>query len=56
MSERTLRAVLAGAAVAAQLVYARYTGTRLACTTGGCETVQHSKYARRPASRSPCSA
>ena len=37
---------LAGAAVAAYLVYARYTGTRLACTTGGCETVQHSKYAK----------
>jgi uncharacterized membrane protein len=51
MSERTLRAAiavlaLAGAAVAAYLVYARYTGTRLACTTGGCETVQHSKYAK----------
>ena len=37
---------LAGAAVTAYLVYARYTGTRLACTTGGCETVQHSKYAK----------
>ena len=37
---------LAGAAVAAYLVYSRYTGTRLACTTGGCETVQHSKYAK----------
>src|SRR5439155_10505004 len=37
---------LAGAALAAYLVYARYTGTRLACTTGGCETVQHSKYAK----------
>jgi uncharacterized membrane protein len=51
MSERTLRAAiaglaLAGAAVAAYLVYARYTGTQLACTTGGCETVQHSKYAK----------
>jgi uncharacterized membrane protein len=51
MSERTLRAAiavlaLAGAAVAAYLVYARYTGTRLVCTTGGCETVQHSKYAK----------
>ena len=51
MSERTLRAAiavlaLAGAAVAAYLVYARYTGTRLACTTGGCETVKHSKYAK----------
>ncbi len=37
---------LAGAAVAAYLVYARYTGTRLACATGGCETVQHSRYAK----------
>jgi uncharacterized membrane protein len=37
---------LAGAAVTAYLVYARYTGTRLACATGGCETVQHSKYAK----------
>ena len=45
---RTAIAVLAlaGAAVAAYLVYSRYTGTRLACTTGGCETVQHSKYAK----------
>ena len=51
MTERTLRAAIAvlaiaGAAVAAYLVYARYTGTRLACTTGGCKTVQHSKYAK----------
>jgi uncharacterized membrane protein len=51
VSDRSLRAAiaalaLAGAAVAAYLVYARYTGTRLACTTGGCETVQHSKYAK----------
>ena len=51
MSDRHLRAAiallaLAGAAVAAYLVYSRYTGTRLACTTGGCETVQHSKYAK----------
>ena len=37
---------LAGAAVAAYLVYARYTHTQIACTTGGCETVQHSKYAK----------
>jgi uncharacterized membrane protein len=37
---------LAGAAVAAYLVYARYSGTRLACATGGCETVQHSQYAK----------
>jgi uncharacterized membrane protein len=51
VTDRTLRGAiavlaLAGAAVAAYLVYARYTGTRLACTTGGCETVQHSKYAK----------
>ena len=51
MTDRTLRGViaalaLAGAAVAGYLVYARYTGTRLACTTGGCETVQHSRYAK----------
>ncbi len=51
MTDRRLRAAiavlaLAGAAVAAYLVYARYSGTRLACTTGGCETVQHSKYAK----------
>jgi uncharacterized membrane protein len=51
VTDRTLRGAiavlaLAGAAVAAYLVYSRYTGTRLACTTGGCETVQHSKYAK----------
>jgi uncharacterized membrane protein len=51
VTDRALRGTiavlaLAGAAVAAYLVYARYTGTRLACTTGGCETVQHSKYAK----------
>jgi uncharacterized membrane protein len=37
---------LAGVAVTAYLVFVRYSGTRLACTTGGCETVQHSKYAK----------
>jgi uncharacterized membrane protein len=51
VTDRRLRAaigllVLAGAAVSAYLVYARYTGTQLACTTGGCEAVQHSKYAK----------
>jgi uncharacterized membrane protein len=51
MTDRHLRVAvaglaLAGAAVAAYLVYTRYTGTRIACTTGGCETVQHSKYAK----------
>jgi uncharacterized membrane protein len=51
VTQRGLRAAiavlaLAGIAVTSYLVYARYTGTRLACTTGGCETVQHSKYAK----------
>jgi uncharacterized membrane protein len=51
VTETRLRAAiallaLAGAAVAAYLVYARYSGTQVACTTGGCETVQHSKYAK----------
>ena len=51
MTDGRLRAAiaalaLAGAAVSAYLVYARYSGTRLACTTGGCETVQHSKYSK----------
>jgi uncharacterized membrane protein len=51
VSERRLRAAvlglaLAGAGIAAYLVYARYTGTRIACATGGCETVQESRYAK----------
>jgi len=51
VTDRRLRAAialfaLAGAAVAAYLVYTRYTHTQIACTTGGCETVQHSKYAK----------
>jgi uncharacterized membrane protein len=51
MTDARLRAAiaalaLAGTGIAAYLVYARYSGTRLACTTGGCETVQHSKYAK----------
>ena len=50
MSEGRLRLALAllaltGAAVASYLVYARYSGTRIACATGGCETVQHSRSA-----------
>jgi uncharacterized membrane protein len=36
---------LAGLAVASYLTYARYSGTQLYCATGGCETVQHSRYA-----------
>lgn len=50
MRESRLRATiaalaLAGAAIAAYLTYARYSGTPIACATGGCETVQHSRYA-----------
>ncbi len=49
-SERTLRlasAVIAvlGAAITAYLLYVRQTGGTLACSTGGCETVQSSSYA-----------
>jgi uncharacterized membrane protein len=36
---------LAGLAIAAYLTYTRYSGDRIACSTGGCETVQNSKYA-----------
>jgi uncharacterized membrane protein len=50
MSERTLRLASAvtaavGAAVTAYLLYVRQTGGTLICSTGGCETVQHSAYA-----------
>ena len=50
MSERTLRvagAVLAtiGAAITAYLLYVRWTGGSLVCSTGGCEAVQSSRYA-----------
>ncbi len=33
-----------GAGIAAYLTYAHLTNAQLACVTGGCETVQHSKY------------
>ncbi len=36
---------LAGAAIAAYLVYVRYAHVTIACTTGGCEKVQSSRYA-----------
>jgi uncharacterized membrane protein len=36
---------LAGAGIAAYLVYTRYSGAAIFCSTGGCETVQSSKYA-----------
>jgi uncharacterized membrane protein len=49
MSVRALRAsvaalALAGAAVAGYLTWIRYSGATIACTTGGCETVQSSSY------------
>ena len=50
MSGRALRLAtatlaLAGAGVASYLVYARYSGGAIACSSGGCETVQESSYA-----------
>ncbi len=36
---------LAGAGIAGYLTYVHYTGTRIACPIGGCETVQSSSYA-----------
>jgi uncharacterized membrane protein len=50
VSDRVLRVAigvlsLAGAAIATYLLYARYTHVTIACSTGGCETVQSSSYA-----------
>jgi len=50
VSEAPLRAAavvvaLSGAAVATYLLYARTAGAGLVCSTGGCETVQSSRYA-----------
>jgi uncharacterized membrane protein len=36
---------LVGITITSYLLYARATGTPIACATGGCETVQHSRYA-----------
>ena len=49
MNERPLRLAaaalaLVGAGLAAYLLYARHTGATLACSSGGCETVQRSRY------------
>lgn len=49
MTERRLRAAIAvlsiiGAGIAAYLTVAHLTHTPVACVTGGCETVQSSKY------------
>lgn len=51
MTERRLRAAIAalaltGVGIAAYLTYVRYAGVRIACATGGCETVQQSSYAK----------
>lgn len=36
---------LVGAGIASYLVYVRYSHVTIACTTGGCEKVQSSRYA-----------
>ena len=51
MSDRALRVAvallaLAGTGIAAYLTYAWYAEATIACTTGGCETVQSSSYAK----------
>jgi uncharacterized membrane protein len=35
---------LVGTAITSYLLYTRYSHTRIACPTGGCETVQESRY------------
>jgi uncharacterized membrane protein len=50
LSEKAIRVSIgalagAGAAIAAYLLYVRTTGAPLVCSTGGCETVQESRYA-----------
>lgn len=50
MNDRLLRAAIAalavgGAAVCGYLIWARYRGAGLVCSTGGCEAVQSSSYA-----------
>jgi uncharacterized membrane protein len=50
MSARALRAAvlvlaLAGAAVGTYLTWVRWSGAEIACSTGGCATVQSSSYA-----------
>ncbi len=50
MSDTTLRAAVAalasaGALIAGYLLVERWTGGTIACSTGGCETVQESEYA-----------
>jgi uncharacterized membrane protein len=49
VTDRTLRLAIgvlaiAGIAIAGYLTYARYADVELICSTGGCETVQRSRY------------
>lgn len=49
MTDRTARLAMAAVAtvtigIAAYLVHAHYAGASIACSTGGCETVQQSRY------------
>ena len=51
MNDRSLRVAIcllaaAGAAIAGYLLYERWTGGPLICSTGGCETVQNSRYSK----------
>ena len=43
--QATTGLALAGASIAGYLTYTHYADTRIACPTGGCETVQSSAYA-----------
>ena len=50
MSARAARIAIAalalvGISITTYLLYTRYSGNRIACPTGGCETVQESRYA-----------
>jgi uncharacterized membrane protein len=50
MSQARLRTgvaalALVGVAIAGYLTYVHYAGVSITCSTGGCETVQHSRYA-----------
>ena len=51
MTDRALRVAIcvlaaAGASIAGYLLYERWTGGPLICSTGGCEIVQNSKYSK----------
>ena len=51
MKDTNLRAAifalaLAGLGITSYLVAVRYSGGQILCSTGGCETVQHSRYAK----------